>query len=294
MAVTNPPKVLAVGVRPITPADARPVAEFMHANLNERVPVAAWLRLVDVPWSLEAPNAGFMLVHGDDVVGAHLALYSERPIGGRLERFCNLGAWCVLPEYRFYALKLLKALLAQEGYHFTDLSPSGSVVGLNTRLGFRFLDTTTRVVPNLPWPTRPGRYRITADPALLQSTLDGAELQQYRDHLTASAAHHLLLMSADDWCYVVFRKDRRKRLPFFASILHVSNPKLFNEMARPLARYLLIHHRTIATLIERAVVEAQTRPSFEVESPRVKMYLSSSLESAQIDYLYSELVCLPW
>ena len=290
----NATKAAAVAVRPITPGDARLVAEFLHANLNERVPVEAWLRLVDVPWSIERPNAGFMLVDGEDVVGAHLALYSERPIDGRLHRFCNLGAWCVRPEYRFYALKLLKALLAQEGYHFTDLSPSGSVVGLNTRLGFRFLDTTTLVLPNLPWPTPPGRYRITADPAVLQTTLEGVVLQQYRDHLAAPAAHHLLLMRADEWCYVVFRKDRRKGLPLFASILHVSNPKLFNEMARPLARHLLMHHGTIATLIERAVVEAQPRPSFEVESPRVKMYLSSSLEPAQIDYLYSELVCLSW
>ena len=58
-------------------------------------------------------------------------------IDGRVERFCNLGAWCVLPEHRFHALRLLKALLAQDGYHFTDLSPSGNVVGLNERLGFR-------------------------------------------------------------------------------------------------------------------------------------------------------------
>ena len=109
-----------------------------------------------------------MLLDGDAVVGAHLAFYSERTIAGRRERFCNLGAWCVLPDYRFHALRLLKALLAQDGYHFTDLSPSGNVVGLNTRLGFRFLDTTTAVVPNLPWPSRPGRDTISADPALIE------------------------------------------------------------------------------------------------------------------------------
>ena len=97
------------------------------------------------------------------IVGAHLAFYSERVIDGRLERFCNLGAWCVLPEHRFHALRLLKALLAQDGYHFTDLSPSGNVIGLNTRLGFRFLDTTATAIPNLPWPSRPGRDTISSD-----------------------------------------------------------------------------------------------------------------------------------
>ena len=40
----------------------------------------------------------------------------------------------------------------QDGYHFTDLSPSGNVVALNRRLGFTQLDTATALVPNLPWP----------------------------------------------------------------------------------------------------------------------------------------------
>ena len=128
MAVSAPPRT-RVEVRPIGATDVVAVSEFLHAHLNERVPVAAWARALDVPWPVERPNAGFMLLDDGDVVGAHLAYYSERTISGRRERFCNLGAWCVLPEFRFHALRLLKALLAQDGYHFTDLSPSGSVVG---------------------------------------------------------------------------------------------------------------------------------------------------------------------
>jgi hypothetical protein len=290
MAVTTASKT-AVELRPIGPRDVPAVAEFLHAHLNERVSAEAWARAVDVPWHVEAPNAGFMLLDGDAVVGAHLAFYSERTVDGRPERFCNLGAWCVLPDHRFHALRLLKALLAQDGYHFTDLSPSGSVVGLNERLGFRFLDTTTTVVPNLPWP---GRGRISCDPALIERTLTGAELQLYRDHARAAAARHVLLMRGGEWCYVIFRKDRRKGLPLFASILHVSNPELFRAMARPLARHLLLRHGAAATLIERAVVEHRPRLSLTVESPRRKMFRSPSLEPAQIDYLYSELVCLSW
>jgi hypothetical protein len=290
VAVTADKKT-AVEVRPIGPDDVSAVAEFLHAQLNERVPAEAWARAVDVPWPVERPNAGFMLIADGAVVGAHLAFYSERTIDGRRERFCNLGAWCVLPEHRFHALRLLKALLAQDGYHFTDLSPSGSVVGLNERLGFRFLDTTTTVVPNLPWP---GRGAISSDPALLERTLIGDQLRIYRDHAGATAARHLLLTRGGDWCYVVFRKDRRKGLPLFASLLHVSNPALFRAMARPLARHLLLRHGAAATLVERAVVEHAPRLSLTVESPRRKMFRSPSLEPAQIDYLYSELVCLSW
>jgi hypothetical protein len=284
----------AISVRPIAADDVSAVAEFLHANLDERVTAGAWARALDVPWTAEQPNAGFMLLEGEDVIGAHLAFYSERTIDGQLERFCNLGAWCVLPEHRFHALRLLKALLAQDGYHFTDLSPSGSVVGLNTRLGFSFLDTTTTVVPNLPWLSRPGRDTISSNPELLEGTLTGHELQVYRDHAGCDAARHLLLMRDGRWCYVIFRKDRRKGLPLFASILHVSDPDLFRAMSGPLARHLLLRHGAAATLVERAVVEHRPRVSLAVESPRRKMFRSPSLEPAHIDYLYSELVCLSW
>jgi hypothetical protein len=283
-----------IDVRAIGDDDIPAVADFLHAHLDERVPPDAWARAVDVPWSMERPNAGFILCEGDAIVGAHLAFYSERTIDGRPERFCNLGAWCVLPEYRFYGLRLLKALLAQDGYHFTDLSPSGNVVGINTRLGFRFLDTTTTVVPNLPWPSVPWRDSISSDPALLARTLRGAELRHYEDHVQTAAARHLLLRRGGDWSYVVFRKDRRKGLPLFASILHVSDPPLFEAMLRPLGGHLLLRHGAVATLIERAVVDHRPRLSKTVVSPRRKMFRSPSLEPAQIDYLYSELVCLSW
>jgi hypothetical protein len=283
-----------VEVAPITDADARRVAEFLHTHLNTRISIDHWADAIDLPWEVENPNAGFMLLDDDEVVGVQLAFYSERMIDGRWERFCNLGAWCVSPPYRFHGLRLLKSVLSQEGYHFTDLSPSGNVVGINERLSFRFLDTTTAVVPNLPWPTWPGRDLISSDPDLIERTLTGRDLELYRDHATAGAARHLVLIRGEEWCYVVFRKDRRKGLPLFASVLYVNNPALFRVMARPLARHLLTHHRALATLAEERIVGYRPRPSLQLRSPRRKMFRSPSLAAAQIDDLYSELVCISW
>jgi hypothetical protein len=288
------PAKTRIEVRPIAQADVPKVAEFLHTHLNEQVAAGAWERAVDVPWSVQRPNAGFMLLEGDTVVGAHLAFYSQRTIDGRCEQFCNLGAWCVLPGYRLHGLRLLKTLLAQDGYHFTDMSPSGNVVGLNTRLGFQFLDTRTALVPNLPWPSLPGAATISSDPALIQRTLSGRELELYRDHVDAPAARHLVLISGDEHAYVILRKDRRKGLPLFATVLYVSNPELLRRMGRRLSRHLLLRHGVVATLLERAVVPDPPRLSFAVSSPRPKMFRSPSLEAAQIDYLYSELVCLSW
>jgi hypothetical protein len=187
--------VTPVKLAPITDADTAAVADFLHANFDERVP---WARsYMSLPWKVDAPNHGFMLRDGQRVVGAYLAFYSDRLVAGRVERFCNLGAWCVLPEYRFHSVRLLKALLAQDGYHFTDLSPNKTVESVNARFKFRHLDTSAVFVPHLPWLTVPGRTKISADPDVIADALTGPDLELYRDHAQAPAAHHLLATMAE-------------------------------------------------------------------------------------------------
>ncbi|MGH3580624.1 MAG: hypothetical protein ACRDUB_03500, partial [Mycobacterium sp.] len=93
---------MAVELTPITDGDVAAVAEFLHANHNDSVPWAQ--SCAAVPWKGEAPNRGFMLRDDHRVVGTLLALYSERLMEGRVERFCNMGSWCVLPDYRSRSL----------------------------------------------------------------------------------------------------------------------------------------------------------------------------------------------
>lgn len=285
---------MPVRVDAITAADLPGVGEFLHANLNERVTAEEWERAVQPPWKVAAPNHGFLLRDGAAVVGVHLAFYSEREVDGRTENFCNLGAWCVHPDYRFHGARLLKALLAQDGYQFTDLSPSGSVPKINERLGFSYLDTTTALLPNLPWPSVPGRGGVSSDPAVVEQRLPADQLDIYRDHLGAAAARHVVLWRGERSCYVVFRRDRRKGLPLFASILYASDPELLQQMFRPLTRHLLLRHGVPATLAELRVVGARPRWSVLLDDTRKKMFRSSELDAGQIDNLYSELVCVAW
>jgi hypothetical protein len=282
---------MTVQLAPIESADVAAVAEFLHAQLNSRVPAAAWQAAISVPWKVDAPNHGFMLTDDGEVVGAYLAFYSERSVAGQPERFCNLGAWCVLPDYRFHSIRLLKALLAQDGYHFTDLSPSGNVIKLNERLKFRALDTTTALVPNVP---AAGRAKITSRPAVLADRLAGPELTVYLDHQRAAAARHLLISRGGQDCYVIFRKVRRKNLPLFAAILYASDPKVLAASMGPLRTRLLVRHGAVFTLAELRTVGARPRLSVLLKSARPKMFRSASLAPEQIDDLYSELECVPW
>src|SRR6476661_434989 len=115
-----------IDLMPIESSDLPRVGEFLQAKLNQRLSAEKWATCIKAPWDVHSPNHGYMLLDGSTIVGVYLAFYSERPVEGRRERFCNLAAWCVLPEYRFHSLRLLKALLAQSDYSFTDLSPSGN------------------------------------------------------------------------------------------------------------------------------------------------------------------------
>lgn len=116
-----------VEICPITPSDVDRVAAFLHAELNGRLSPSTWAAAIQPAWQSASPNLGFMLVSADRVLGVYVAFYSQRRVDGRVEKFCNLSAWCVLDAYRSHGLRLLKALLDQDGYTFTDLSPSGNL-----------------------------------------------------------------------------------------------------------------------------------------------------------------------
>jgi hypothetical protein len=284
---------VTVALQPITDADLPRVGEFLHRQLNPRLSAEYWSRVATAPWQVEAPNHGFLIEDAGQVVGALLAFYSEREIDGKMVRFCNLGAWCVDEDKRFHSVKMLKAVLAQEGYVFTDLSPSGNVIPLNERLGYTHLDTASSLMPCLPYPTVPGRIRVHRGPAV-PTVLTGADARIYRDHEHAAAARHVVLSRGGRNCYVVFRRDRRKNLPLFASLLYVSDPEFFRSAARVFSRHLLLRHGVMLLLAEKRIVKHRLVPSKLLGSNRRKMVKNAVTDLDRIDYLYSELACVAW
>ncbi|SCX07157.1 hypothetical protein [Mycolicibacterium fluoranthenivorans] len=283
----------AVDLHPITRDDLHEVAQFLHDELDARVPVESWASQINPTWAVDQPNHGFLLRRQGRVVGAYLAYYSDRQIGGATECFCNLAAWCVAGPYRSHAIRLLRALMRQRGYHFTDLSPSTTVQSLNSRLGFVPLDTSTVVVPNLPWPVVPRDIEVFSDDQTIRRVLGGRQLEIYLDHRGAAAAHHVVIARGAQTCHVIFRRVRRKNLALFASLVYVGNRELFRAGIRQFCRHLLLRHGIPATLIESHVAEVSCTGAFSV-SDRPKMYHSDSLRPDQIDFLYSELTCMRW
>lgn len=281
-------------LRPIEADDAAAVASFLHANLNQGVPAGTWLTLLSPPWQGDAPNHGFQLVTPAGIVGAYVAVYSERVLRGESRRFCNLAAFCVLPDFRADSLRLIRALLRQPGFDFTDLSPSGNVVALDERLGFVHLDTATRIAPNLPAFGRRA-VRVSSDPALVAATLRGADTATYRDHRDAPASRHIVVIEDGAYAYLIVRRDRRKGLPLFATPIHAGgDTALLRRHWARVGAHLLVRHRLPLTLAEHRTLGFRPRLGVDQRSPRPKMFRSRDLEAGDIDYLYSELTLLEW
>jgi hypothetical protein len=283
-----------VEVRPIRGEDADAVAGFLHDQLNARVALEAWEAILAPPWTAEAPNHGFQLVVNSTIVGAYVAVYSEREIDGVQRRFCNLAAFCVRDDYREHSFRLLRAILAQRGFEFTDFSPSGNVVALNERLGFARLDTATRVVPNLPSIRRRG-LTVTDDAAVVERVLVGKDARAYRDHRDAPAARHIVAVVGAEYGYVVVRKDRRKRLPFFVTPLYAGgNGDILRSAWPQIASHLLLRQGALATLAEGRLLGFLPPLGYTLKTPRAKMFRSRNISAESIDYLYSELALLEW
>jgi len=162
----------SVELAPLGTGDFWDVGGFLHEHLNPRISAPSWAAAIVPTWAVDSPNHGFLLRHDGRIVGVQLAFYSRREIDGEEEDFCNLGAWCVLEPYRSHGLRMLRALLSQRQYGFTDLSPTGNLAAINQRLRFQSLDTTTAPVPNLPV-TWPHASRVSCDPAAVGAYLDG-------------------------------------------------------------------------------------------------------------------------
>lgn len=277
----------------IDPVDDRSLPEigrFLHENLNGGLSADDWVAALRPPWRTSEPTHGYCLRQDGALLGVYAAFYSERVVAGRERRFCNLAAWCVLDGYGAQGLRLLRALLAGGADVFTDLSPSGSVVPIDLRLGFRALDTTTDVRPNLPLWSR--RTAVVTDPRRVAALLTGRDAEIYRDHAGAVAVRHVVLLVDGAPCYVMYRRVRRKGLPVFGAVVHVGDRGLFARAVNRLGAHLLVRGMPIL-LAERRIVGGPVPWSRTVQG-RPKLFRGADIEAADIDDLYSEITCVPW
>ncbi len=214
----------ALSVRSIGADEIDASAQFLHDTLNPRVSAAAWRSLFHPPWQAHAPNSGFVLLDAaGQPVGAYAAVYSTRVIDDEPCCLQSRGVLCA-------------AGVSAHSIAARPIASGATRVRLHGLLPERERRRHERA-PRLPAPRHvraPGGESPRADsvrcphhrdPDVLTAPLRGRDSDVFRDHLGAAAARHVLVETDAAYAYLVYRKDRRKRLPWFAMPLYAGGDR---------------------------------------------------------------------
>ena len=278
-------------LEPIRDQDLPAFCRFLTVHLGaERTP-EKWALAFQQNWGVAKPNNGFLIRDQDRIVGGIGAIYAERVLRGRPERFCNITSWCVLEAYRAQSMRLAMAVVSQPGFHYTDLTPTEVVSKMLQFLKFKPMNERQVVWPNVPWPfARPGRVRVIVDYNAIEQVLSRAEAKVFNDHRHLPWLRHVALGRPGAFCHVVWKPNRLKGVPG-AMVLAFSDAELFLRHRFPLAGHLL-RRGNLYTRVESRLLPRVPTPSRELTGFRNKVFRSDTLTEADISNLYSEIVAL--
>lgn len=282
----------SIAVTPIVEADLIEATTFLHKHLNSRITVQAWKDSFNPKWSQSAPNFGFQLKNGNNIVGIICAIYSEQVIDGKVEHFCNPHSWCVLKDYRKQSINLVLAVLQQKGYHFTMFTPNPDVATVFRYLKFKDLSNAQTLYIHYPTIKRwLSGYRIISNFDTIKTVLHGNDLKVFSDHCHLDWLKHIIFGYENDLCHIIYKPGIYKRLTC-ANILYVSNAEFFKKYHSLLSHYFLISEKIFLSKIESRFFPDKQRFTFSLISTQPKLFLSKELEGKHIKNIYSELMAL--
>jgi hypothetical protein len=278
-------------LEPIRDQDLPAFCRFLTEHLSaERTP-ETWARAFQQNWGVAKPNNGFLIRDQGSIVGGIGAIYAERLIRGRPERFCNITSWCVLEAFRAQSMRLAMAVVSQPGFHFTDLTPTEVVSKMLQFLKFKPMNERQVVWANFPWPVAGLRsVRMIIEHDAIERALSPADAKVFNDHRHLPWLRHVALGRPGAFCHAVWKPDRLKGVSG-ARVLAFSDAELFLRHRFVLAGHLL-RHGNLYTRVESRLLPRVPKPSKELTGFRSKVFRSDTLSEADISNLYSEIVAL--
>jgi GNAT superfamily N-acetyltransferase len=284
---------LRASVEKLAPEAFSDVLPLLRAH-DPQAPDEAWRNLLAPPWERPEDYCGYGLVAEGRVVGFCGYLFSERLLGGRRERFCNVTTWVVEERYRGQSLSLFLPALKLEDTTVTDLSPSPHVALWCARWLRPLERSVTVLAPVGPGARlRRGGVRVHTDGAELETLLAGERLQLLRDHRALPGCGALLAAGPDGDCFVLYSRVARGARRPYAHLHHVDRPAF-------LARHSLVLREAVARQADVSFVVVDSRLlgpgrpplSYELPLEPQRYYRSERLSPAQVDTAYSELPVL--
>jgi hypothetical protein len=280
-----------VVVRPAREPEIDTICEFLTTHMDSSVSKDRFRRLFTYPWMPEKPNLGFVLEDDGRLAGFISTIYADREVNGRIERFCNLSSWFVLPEYRNHSLSLLNAVHRQGDLVFTNLTSRPAVQKISLALRYQLLDTYKLfslagahfwTLFRLPWPklhTRPGE---------IEPLLEPAHRKLLRDHAETECGH-LLASAGGRHCYIIWKRRVKHSVPF-CELLFVSDPELLRAHFERIKLAICLHGGSLLMALDERLLG--TRPPLLYPYERVTLFKAKRAGRMDVDNLYSELALL--
>ena len=280
-------------IRDATPDDAAPVSAFLHAHMNARIPPERWRRLLDYPWRPPGAGRGRIVSDGGRVVGFMATVFSDRLVRGRTRRFCNLGSWYLLRDYRGTGVgeALLDSGMADRDVTYTTAS-ARTATGRRIRArGWRVLDDH-RVLIRPRDGAGNDRATIFADEEVRAEALDDSARRLLADHASFPLRRALIRTGSGD-CLVVFHVKLKGEGVAYHEVLSASRPAVLAEHAQRLANRLVSAQGGVLAVDARWMGDPSLVPGASVERiPLARWFRSSEIEGRDVDHLYSETVLL--
>lgn len=286
-------------VRPALPGDFDLVHPLLAGFGNRAMSREDWRRMLfDLPWKVDEPSRGFVLVEGGRAVGFLGTIFSNREIAGRTWRLCNLSSWIVEPAHRSSSFQLVLPVMSMRSYTILNLSASPTAHEVFRSLGFMVLeDEQALVVPVGAIPRAlSSRVSLELRPESIRAALDPAERRIF-DDMRGTLAMQLLLTSGTRRCHIVATRSPWKGRMKLAHVQYASDGELLaGNLALVTWGFFRIAHTAGVRLDGRHA--PLSLPAFAVRRrlplPQLYRPADPDLTPRMLDGLYTESVGQRW
>jgi ribosomal protein S18 acetylase RimI-like enzyme len=278
-------------VRPAVAADIDPVCRLLHEQMNSRLAIDRWRRLMTYSWLESKPDFGRVAEVEGRVVGFVGSVYADREIAGRRERVVSMSSWYLDKAYRGRGLgfELMRSATEDERHSYTMLTVSPRNLAMLPGLGYRILDEERRAwAPQSP---APGWLAVELDEARILARVDAAQRRMLSDH-AGQPIRPVLLSGQERSCLAVFSVKKKGADVTYFDVLHVSDPAFFARHAQVIADALLPREGESRLAVDKRLLDGREAGGATERMPVARYYKSCSLAPAEVDNMYSELLLL--
>jgi hypothetical protein len=280
-------------------ADDIEAVSALLASGFKQVPIPFWRSMLRSPWlpAEQTPDIGAVIVAGKDIVGFLGAMYSDRIVGARIERFCNVFAWYVRDDYRHYSLPLLSFLVRRPNLTFVNVTPATHVVPLFERFGFVLADNYRLIcTPNVTSLRRTG-VRLVPESEVNETLLSPQHYSIYNDHFGRSV-RRLVFASSNDSCLLITKRMHWGGVRFpRTDVFYISNTNFVARHFDQILPRILLRDKTVAMHVDPRTLGFVPRHARQIPSgalyPSAMLFRTENVPPPYVDRLYTELVLLP-